>query len=203
MAGILLARQLLDSGPALLDDATVIRLAAEIEGHPDNVAPCVLGGFTIAWNGGAAGHSGARALRLDDAKGVLPVIFVPVQRPVMANPGRHSRRGHTSSDGAGRRGTPTRPPCHRCGGAGQWRVQESSGDTFSSIDATPPSPTKPGPCRKVSGRLFGHPSQNDRRRTVLVHANAAVCAGPGCRNRVQWDRNRPAGHAIAVMSRLS
>ena len=79
-AGILLARQLLDSGPSLLDEATIIRLAAEIEGHPDNVAPCVLGGFTIAWNGGTAGHSGARALRLDDAKGVLPVIFVPVQR---------------------------------------------------------------------------------------------------------------------------
>jgi homoserine kinase len=81
VAGILLARQLVDDGPELLDDVTVIRLAAEIEGHADNVAPCVLGGFTIAWTGGGAlGHVGARALRLADAKGVLPVIFVPVHR---------------------------------------------------------------------------------------------------------------------------
>jgi homoserine kinase len=80
VAGILLARQLAGAGPGLLDEAAVIRLAAEIEGHPDNVAPCVLGGFTIAWTGAAAGHGGARALRLDDAKGVLPVIFVPAQR---------------------------------------------------------------------------------------------------------------------------
>ncbi len=81
VAGILLARQLVDGGPTLLNDATVIQLAAETEGHPDNVAPCVLGGFTIAWTaGGALGHVGARALRLEDAKGILPVIFVPVQR---------------------------------------------------------------------------------------------------------------------------
>ena len=85
VAGILLARQLVPGGPAQLDEAMVIRLAAEAEGHPDNVAPCVLGGITIAWTGGGAGGgaggpAGARALRLHDAKGVLPVIFVPVQR---------------------------------------------------------------------------------------------------------------------------
>ena len=81
VAGILLARQLVQGTPAQLDEAMVIRLAAEAEGHPDNVAPCVLGGVTIAWTGGGAGgQAGARALRLHDAKGVLPVIFVPVQR---------------------------------------------------------------------------------------------------------------------------
>lgn len=81
VAGILLARHLVDGGRESLSDATVIELAAEIEGHPDNVAPCMLGGFTIAWTGGGAlGHTGARALRLEDAKGVWPVIFVPVQR---------------------------------------------------------------------------------------------------------------------------
>ena len=87
VAGILLARQLVQDGPALLDQAAVIRLAAEIEGHPDNVAPCVLGGFTIAWTQGAAvlGPSGARALRIEDAKGVQPVIFVPVQRGYTAH----------------------------------------------------------------------------------------------------------------------
>ena len=82
VAAILLARHLAENGAALLDEAEIIRLAAEIEGHPDNVAPCVLGGFTIAWtatraDGGVGGA--ARALRMDDAKGVVPVIFVPVQ----------------------------------------------------------------------------------------------------------------------------
>jgi homoserine kinase len=81
VAGILLARQLVQGGAADIDAAMVIRLAAEAEGHPDNVAPCVLGGVTIAWTGsGTGGQAVARALRLDDAKGVLPVVFVPAQR---------------------------------------------------------------------------------------------------------------------------
>ncbi len=81
VAGILLARQLVQGGAADIDDAMVIRLAAEAEGHPDNVAPCVLGGVTIAWTGTATGgRAVARALRLDDAKGVAAVVFVPAQR---------------------------------------------------------------------------------------------------------------------------
>jgi homoserine kinase len=81
VAGVLLARQLVEGAPAELDEAAVIRLAAEAEGHPDNIAPCVLGGVTIAWtHGRPAGRAGARALRLHDAKGVVPVIFVPELR---------------------------------------------------------------------------------------------------------------------------
>ena len=80
VAGILLARHLADGGPGRLGTAAVLRLAAEIEGHPDNVAPCILGGFSIAWNAGPGPGNGARAVTLDDAKGVLPVIFVPAQR---------------------------------------------------------------------------------------------------------------------------
>ena len=49
-----------------LDDADALRLAAEIEGHPDNVAPCLLGGFTIAWTEPTTPTTigGARAVRL-------------------------------------------------------------------------------------------------------------------------------------------
>ena len=36
-------------GASRLDDADVLALAAELEGHPDNVAPCLLGGLTVAW----------------------------------------------------------------------------------------------------------------------------------------------------------
>jgi homoserine kinase len=73
VAGILLARRLVDGGGDRLDDAAALRLAAEIEGHPDNVAPCLLGGITIAWTG----PGGARAVRLAAGAGVVPVVFVP------------------------------------------------------------------------------------------------------------------------------
>jgi homoserine kinase len=49
VGGILLARELVADGAERLGGAEVLRLAAELEGHPDNVAPCLLGGFTIAW----------------------------------------------------------------------------------------------------------------------------------------------------------
>ena len=65
VAGILLARELVADGRQRLDDAEVLRLAAEMEGHPDNVAPCLLGGFTIAWTepSGDPRRAGRRAGR--------------------------------------------------------------------------------------------------------------------------------------------
>ena len=71
VAGILLARELAPGDG--FDDDAALRLAAELEGHPDNVAPCLLGGFTIAWTG----YGGARAVRLDPDPGVRPTIYVP------------------------------------------------------------------------------------------------------------------------------
>jgi homoserine kinase len=76
VAGVLLARGLVADGPERLDDAAALRLAAEIEGHPDNVAPCLLGGFTIAWTE----DSGARAVSLPPAPDVTPTVFVPAER---------------------------------------------------------------------------------------------------------------------------
>ncbi|MCP2335013.1 homoserine kinase [Actinomadura rupiterrae] len=69
IAGILAARALHPRGEAM-DDAEALRLATAIEGHPDNVAPCLLGGLTIAW--------GDRAVRLDLDREV--VAFVPDTR---------------------------------------------------------------------------------------------------------------------------
>ena len=48
VAGLALARALVVDGGARLDDDTLVTLAAEIEGHPDNVAPAALGGFVIS-----------------------------------------------------------------------------------------------------------------------------------------------------------
>jgi len=66
-------------GPRL-DDAGALRVAARLEGHPDNVAPCLLGGFTIAWTQ----PDGARAVRLTPADGVSPTVFVPQERGLTA-----------------------------------------------------------------------------------------------------------------------
>ena len=46
VAGLLAARALAGASVAPGD---VLPLASELEGHPDNVAPCLLGGLTIAW----------------------------------------------------------------------------------------------------------------------------------------------------------
>ncbi|SCF10324.1 homoserine kinase [Micromonospora mirobrigensis] len=80
VAGVLLARALVVDGLQRLDDAAALRLAAEIEGHPDNVAPCLLGGFTVAWTEPA----GARAVSLAVADGVRPTVFVPDERGLTA-----------------------------------------------------------------------------------------------------------------------
>ena len=80
VAGILAARALVEGGTGQLDDAGVLRLASEIEGHPDNVAPCLLGGFTIAWE-----EAGAEAVRVEPAEGVHPLIFVPTERGLTAH----------------------------------------------------------------------------------------------------------------------
>jgi len=51
VSGVLLARALVVGGETALPDAEVLALAAELEGHPDNVAACLLGGLAIAWSG--------------------------------------------------------------------------------------------------------------------------------------------------------
>jgi homoserine kinase len=75
VGGVQLARGLIKDGLELIDDAAALRIAARIEGHPDNVAPCLLGGFTIAWTG----PDGARAVKLAPAPGVRPTVFVPAE----------------------------------------------------------------------------------------------------------------------------
>jgi homoserine kinase len=83
VAGILLAREMVTrSGTEgdLLERET-LALAAEIEGHPDNVAPCLLGGFTIAWTSG----DGAHAVGLTPTESITPVVFVPAVRGLTAH----------------------------------------------------------------------------------------------------------------------
>ncbi|MBW8802538.1 MAG: homoserine kinase [Catenulisporales bacterium] len=81
-AGIVAARAL-TVGATLTDDE-VLQLATEMEGHPDNVAACLRGGFTIAWLDQAgeiadAGTATARVLRVDPAADITAVAFVPAE----------------------------------------------------------------------------------------------------------------------------
>jgi homoserine kinase len=76
VAGVVAARALLADQGVLrerIDDAEVLRLAGELEGHPDNVAAALAGGFTLAWTDG----TGARSLRLTPHDAVLPVVCIP------------------------------------------------------------------------------------------------------------------------------
>jgi homoserine kinase len=73
VAGAVAARALHPHG-AVLDDQAVFALATEIEGHPDNVAPCLAGGLTIAWRS----PDGPRLARIGVDMEV--VVFVPQQR---------------------------------------------------------------------------------------------------------------------------
>ena len=80
VAGVLAARALAGAsvGP---DDA--LPLASELEGHPDNVAPCLYGGLTISWMAGPV----ARAVRLEPLAQITPVVVIPAA-PVSTNVAR-------------------------------------------------------------------------------------------------------------------
>ena len=80
IGGLVLARALVAGGELILDDETLFRRAAEIEGHPDNVAPAFYGGFTIAGEDdgaptGSDGHFFAVRTAVDPRISV--VVFVP------------------------------------------------------------------------------------------------------------------------------
>ena len=73
VGGIAAARALVAGGSLLLDDQAVFALAADLEGHPDNVAPAVFGGLTIAGREDDAWFAVAAGV---DPR-ISTVVFVP------------------------------------------------------------------------------------------------------------------------------
>ena len=73
VAGASAARALVAGGSELLDDAALLQLCSDLEGHPDNVASCLLGGLTIAYMGDGV----PRAVRLSVLPEIAPVLFIP------------------------------------------------------------------------------------------------------------------------------
>jgi len=72
VSGIMAAKGLLE-GVVEMDSDALLRIATELEGHPDNVAPALFGGLTIAWTG----VTGPRHKKLMVHRGVSPLVCVP------------------------------------------------------------------------------------------------------------------------------
>ncbi|MGA7149526.1 MAG: homoserine kinase [Microbacterium sp.] len=72
VSGLLAAKGLLE-GDVELGPDTLLRLATELEGHPDNVAPALFGGLTIAW----VDEQGPQHKKLLVHRGVSPLVLVP------------------------------------------------------------------------------------------------------------------------------
>ncbi len=73
VAGIMLAHGLYPEQGLSLEDR--LGLAADLEGHPDNVAACLLGGLTITWTDAGGVH----ATRLEIADRIRAHVLVPDQ----------------------------------------------------------------------------------------------------------------------------
>lgn len=72
VSGLLAAKGLLE-GKVEISSEDLLRFATDIEGHPDNVAPALFGGLTIAWTT----PEGPAFQKLLVHRGVAPLVFVP------------------------------------------------------------------------------------------------------------------------------
>lgn len=72
VSGIMAAKGLLE-GIVDMSEDDLLTIATELEGHPDNVAPALFGGLTIAWED----ESGPHHKKLFVHRGVDPLVLVP------------------------------------------------------------------------------------------------------------------------------
>lgn len=75
VSGIMAAKGLLD-GIVEISNQDLLEMATSLEGHPDNVAPALFGGLTIAWED----ESGPHHKKLFVHRGVSPLELVPNQK---------------------------------------------------------------------------------------------------------------------------
>jgi homoserine kinase len=74
VGGLVLARALVEEGARRLDDDAVLALAVDLEGHPDNVAPALHGGFVIS---GRDDHGAVYAVGAPVDARIAAAVFVP------------------------------------------------------------------------------------------------------------------------------
>jgi len=75
VSGIKAAQGLLE-GIVEISNQQLLEMATELEGHPDNVAPALFGGLTIAWED----ESGPHHKKLFVHRGVSPLELVPAHK---------------------------------------------------------------------------------------------------------------------------
>lgn len=73
VGGLVLARAMVVGGEELLPDDQLLAMATAAEGHPDNVAACLHGGFTMSWMDGDK----AGVVRLNPHPDITPIVMVP------------------------------------------------------------------------------------------------------------------------------
>jgi len=93
VGGILAARYLLGGEGHGLDEQEVLDLAADIEGHPDNTTPALLGGFTVSVLEGRRCVAARRPLGKDlDFSAIVPPFPLETSRARAALPAELSFR---------------------------------------------------------------------------------------------------------------
>jgi homoserine kinase len=155
VGGVLLARALVADGTDRLTDPDVLALAAELEGHPDNVAPCLLGGLTVAWLADAA-----RAVRRDVDPRIVPVALVPP---------------FNASTEAVRKLLPSTVPhadAARNAGRSALLVAALTGDSGALMDATED-------CLHQPFRASAMPASAELMQQLRASGSAAVISGAG------------------------
>jgi len=73
VAGVMAAQGILE-GVAEFSPSELLALATDLEGHPDNIAPALFGGLTIAW----MTEEGPKHKKLSVHRGVSLVVAVPI-----------------------------------------------------------------------------------------------------------------------------
>lgn len=71
VAGLVLTRELTG---ASIDDDFILQEASQIEGHPDNVAACLMGGLTISWQP-TPGQFNTRSMNVNP--NIMPIVGIP------------------------------------------------------------------------------------------------------------------------------
>ena len=108
VAGVTLARALIGD-PDVLGRQEILEIGSEMEGHPDNVAPAVFGGATVAWMNEETSEVGA--LRLSPPEAIAPVVFVP-DFELRTATARAAVRAHRGPLGPRQRGSGPAYPAH-------------------------------------------------------------------------------------------
>jgi len=80
VGGLVLARALVLTGTEKMPDEVLLTLAAEMEGHPDNVAAALYGGATMAWMEKQYGKEVAQSFTLGVDTRISAVAFIPTKQ---------------------------------------------------------------------------------------------------------------------------